>query len=150
MSVLKLGQAILDFFYPVGIYIETSDINFNPNTLYNSADGNLSSTWVEDTQGEVLVSRKPNDDMFGIVGNSVGSKYLQDHYHLFKVVKDFYGSSGGGLPKGNDPTGANSGWSNFAGANQNNNSVGSVADLQTGNSGNVQPSKVIIRWHRTA
>lgn len=42
-------DSLLDIFYPVGTYYETSDSNFNPNEEWGG-------TWVEDTKGLTTVS----------------------------------------------------------------------------------------------
>lgn len=49
-SILGSGNLnLVDFFYPVGSYYETSDVNFNPNTTWGG-------TWVLETAGQVHVS----------------------------------------------------------------------------------------------
>ena len=52
---IKNKNELLDLFYPVGIYIETSDGNFNPNTSWGGV-------WVEDTKGLTTVSAYRNDE----------------------------------------------------------------------------------------
>lgn len=42
-------NGLLDLFYPVGSYYETSNTSFNPNTSWGG-------TWVEESDGTVLVS----------------------------------------------------------------------------------------------
>lgn len=57
---------LLNLFYPVGSYYETSDANFNPNTSWGG-------TWVQDTKGQVMVS-KSDTGTFNTVGNNIGSE----------------------------------------------------------------------------
>lgn len=46
---------LLDIFYPVGTYYETSNSNFNPNEEWGG-------TWVEDTKGLTTVSAYRNNE----------------------------------------------------------------------------------------
>ena len=75
------GKSLLDFFYPVGSYYETSDSNFDPNVSWGG-------TWKEDSGGYVMVSR--NSGTFATVGGNVGSETktlsvanLPSHTHTF-------------------------------------------------------------------
>lgn len=65
----SIGQEIkgemLDIFYPVGSYYETSDSTFNPNTAWGG-------TWVEDTAGRVLVSQ--DQATFSTIGGIGGAE----------------------------------------------------------------------------
>ena len=56
--------SLLNVFYPVGSYYETSDTNFNPNTSWGG-------TWVEDTKGRVTVA-KADSGTFSTVGGTGG------------------------------------------------------------------------------
>ena len=59
---------LLNFFYPVGSYYETSDTNFNPNTSWGG-------TWVLETEGQVHVSAGTNYAISGANGaDGVGIK----------------------------------------------------------------------------
>lgn len=49
LSDLGLAGEVLDTFYPVGSYYETSDTTFDPNTAWGG-------TWVLETEGQVHVS----------------------------------------------------------------------------------------------
>lgn len=57
---------LLNLFYPVGSYYETSDTNFDPNIKWGG-------TWVQDTKGQVMVS-KADSGTFNMVGNNIGSE----------------------------------------------------------------------------
>lgn len=47
-TIFKNNTTLLDLFYPVGTYYETSNGNFNPNESWGG-------TWVEDTKGYVTI-----------------------------------------------------------------------------------------------
>ena len=56
------GKSILDIFYPVGSYYETSDTSFNPNTSWGG-------TWSLETEGQVHVSSGNNYHVNGALTN---------------------------------------------------------------------------------
>ena len=142
-------QKILNLFYPVGSYYETSDTTFNPNTSWGG-------TWVEDTAGRMTVA--VDTGTFSTVGGTGGSEththLLQGTGALAKVILKgdsrilykevqvasgeqwtanykIQGSSAGAVSEGNQ------GWG---------------AELQ-GNSqsaSSLSPYVVVKRWHRTA
>lgn len=65
VTAAKLDRSsVIDLFYPVGSYYETSDVNFNPNTAWGG-------TWVEDTKGRVTVGRA-DSGTFETVGSTGG------------------------------------------------------------------------------
>lgn len=49
------GVGLLDIFYPVGSYYETSNTNFNPNISWGG-------TWVQDTEGLCTVGANISED----------------------------------------------------------------------------------------
>ena len=46
----NMQKLLVDLIYPVGIYVEISDSDFNPNTTWGG-------TWVLENDGTVLVSK---------------------------------------------------------------------------------------------
>lgn len=58
---------MLDMFYPVGSYYETSDTSFNPNSAWGG-------TWVEDDAGLVLVSAGTYDSITYAANNKGGER----------------------------------------------------------------------------
>ncbi len=54
LSDLGLTTEILNIFYPVGSYYETSDVNFDPNVSWSG------TTWVLEAEGQVHVSGSDN------------------------------------------------------------------------------------------
>ena len=59
-------NGLIDVFYPVGSYYETSDKNFNPNISWGG-------TWKKDNSGVFLVS----EDSSLTLGNTGGEKAHQ-------------------------------------------------------------------------
>lgn len=116
----KLGKSTFDILRPIGSYYETSDINFNPNT----ASG-WYGTWVEDTEGQTLVSR--DSGTFKTVGDNIGSetnntRNLEEISGLNAICYPASGTWNWGL-----------------------------RPMEFNKAFNIiQPSKVAIRWHRIA
>lgn len=133
----KLGKKIFDIIRPVGGYYDTSDINFNPNTAYG-----WYGTWVEDTEGQVLVSR--NNGTFATVGANIGE---ETHTLTVNEMPSHNHSAGNGV--------VSESGSNYSASIRNDGSafkymvpIGNKGGNQPHN--NIQPSKVAIRWHRIA
>lgn len=129
--------SLLNMFYPVGSYYETSDTTFDPNVSWGG-------TWVEDSAGRVTVSQDTNDTSFDVVGETGGSKELQSHYHSAGTYD--------GYTIRNDSAASGSGVNAISV-----NSASTVSSTRistnvtgTGDSGNLQPYVVVKRWHRTA
>ena len=66
-------EKMLNLFYPVGSYYETSDTTFNPNTAWGG-------TWVEDTAGRMLVAM--DTSTFTTVGDTGGTESHQHNYGM--------------------------------------------------------------------
>ncbi len=130
MPSLHLSQDMIDFFYPVGSYYETSNTSFDPNVKWGG-------TWVEDSAGRDTVAYDSTQTEFNSVGKTGGSKYLQQHSH-YATLRTGEGSGYGLLWQGSTAKGSYDSY------------VGNVFNLTTGNSGNLQPYVVVKRWHRTA
>lgn len=137
--MLKINSAIMDLFYPVGTYYETSNVDFDPNVAWGG-------TWVLDSQGKVTVSQDTTDSDFATVGATFGEKThtltvdeMPSHTHPINYVYPFTaGGYGTYLPASSQssPTGQSPSDIKTTGGNQPHN--------------NVQPSVVVKRWHRTA
>lgn len=134
MSKLKVSQDLIDLFHPVGEYYETSNIDFNPNTEWGG-------TWVEDTAGKTTVAK--DNGTFKTLGDTIGSEThtltieeMPNHTHTEKYV------------------GVN--WYQHGTSGDWNVSSALEPYRETGNTGgdkphnNIQPSVVVIRWHRIA
>ncbi len=129
---------MIDIFYPVGSYYETSDPDFDPNVSWTG-------TWVEDTTGKVLVAQ--DSGTFSTVGNTGGSE-TNTHYHWTEVSFDgssaFIGKTVGANTRvitGNRATLSLTGSGTAA----------TREDATYNETINIlQPYIVIKRWHRTA
>ena len=91
MPKIKVAQDLIDFFYPVGSYYETSDINFNPNITWGG-------TWKEDSAGRVLVAYDPTQTEFN---SNIFASTSGDHTH---TISGSIGSSGSGNAQNIQPS----------------------------------------------
>lgn len=129
---------MLNMFYPVGSYYETSDTAFDPNVAWGG-------TWLEDTSGRILVARDTGTfDTVGATGGEethtlvVGEMPKHKHTLTFHAANGS-GDAGHGVPyegNGNDIIGYDATGVSYAGSDQPHN--------------NLQPYVVVRRWHRTA
>lgn len=73
-----LPSALMNIFYPVGSYYETSDTTFNPNTEWGG-------TWELELAGQVHVSSGTGYSVSGAESNASdgGSPYIQAHKHAY-------------------------------------------------------------------
>lgn len=147
-KINNIQNSLLDFFYPVGTYYETSVESFDPNTEWGG-------TWVEDTKGLATVGAYANDDTNP--GNSrtylhLGSIYGESSHilsidemprHRFGVGSRANGDQNAIAASGNmigreflGSSVYNSYYTEYLGNDQAHN--------------NTQPSIGVIRWHRIA
>ena len=116
-------------------------MNVNPATYLGFG------TWVLWGTGRVPVGVDTAQTEFNTVEKTGGSKYLQNHGHRFRAVKDAINTdSSGGLPKANNSTGNNNGWSAWGPTS------GDIAieNSGSGDSQNLQPYITCYMWKRTA
>lgn len=133
ITAIKLDKAsVVDLFYPVGTYYETSDTSFDPNEAWGG-------TWQLDSQGRVTVSQ--DSGTFTTVGATGGEEThtlnvqeIPDHYHAIGGGGTFGNAGGAEWYLYNGGTEAR--WSSHTGGGQSHN--------------NLQPYIVVKRWHRTA
>lgn len=134
----SMQQLLVDLIYPVGTYYETSEIDFNPNTAWGG-------TWVLENDGTVLVSKssttgsKFNVDIGTIVGeetHTLTEAELAEHDHAYPS---------GAIGSTENPVFGPIENSNY---NMYEQSTYSAGGNQPHN--NIQPSKIVNRWHRTA
>ena len=161
------GAALIDFFYPVGSYYETSDASFNPNNAWGG-------TWEEDTSGRMLVAAGTNAGVTYSTGSTGGSKDMIVPYHNHGFTNPTIASSGAhvhtlnqrnagttGTRATNNVTYGASGHdyqtSNAfvsSGAHSHsysaNGSVGYAGTSGNATNANMPPYIVVKRWHRTA
>lgn len=143
-------SSVLDIFYPVGSYYETSNASFDPNTTWGG-------TWVLDSQGRVTVSQ--NSDTFATIGATGGT---ESHDHEYSIKSNIYWSQFDKLQVYDYATNTwkeGTSGSSQSGQRTNNNAAAStktVADTpftavaSTSIGSTLQPYIVVKRWHRTA
>lgn len=131
-----INNQLLDLFYPIGTYYETSDTSFDPNVSWGG-------TWELDTDGTVLASKSlTSGSAFNVdVGTIVGEEEhtltideMPSHTHEISnlgstVLMNTGNTYGTYIAVGTSYT-------NSTGDNQSHNII--------------QPTKVANRWHRTA
>lgn len=73
-----LTGSLINMFYPVGSYYETSDTTFDPNTDWGG-------TWQLETEGQVHISAGTNYTVSGALTDTTdgGSEFIQEHAHVF-------------------------------------------------------------------
>lgn len=135
-----MQRLLVSLVYPVGSYYETSDSDFNPNTAWGG-------TWELDQSGTVLVSKSSSSS--SKFNASVGS-VIGEEEHTLSVNE---------MPSHNHGIlwGSNIGGNYARAISSNVNDVSSQITYDSiKNSGggqshnNIQPSKIVNRWHRTA
>lgn len=132
--------SMLDMFYPVGSYYETSDSTFNPNATWGG-------TWVLEAEGLVHIGAGANytiGDTGGEATHTLTSSEMPAHKHPLRLQID------SGVVSGHIYQPAPSSTSVSIQTNAtydfgNTNSTGSGTAHN-----NMQPYIVVNRWHRTA
>jgi len=129
------AKSILDFVHPIGSYYETDDLEFNPNVYWGGE-------WELEEDGTVLVSKsndsnsKFNVDLGTIVGSETHTLTIAEmpkHRHVIP----YSANTNAGYKSVIRSNGTEAeGFSPYQGQDQPHN--------------NVQPSKVVNRWHRIA
>lgn len=139
---------LLDFFYPIGIYIETSDPNFDPNISWGGY-------WVKDTKGLVTVGAYTN-------GESEDSSYVNTYIRQGEIIgENEHQLTINEMPAhmhdmADNDAGYFAGWGNRTGWHhmaENGPNAGRFGTAYTGGNeshNNIQPSIGVYRWHRMA
>ena len=137
------GTSILDMFYPVGTYYETSDTSFDPNVTWGGV-------WNEDTSGKMLVAQ--DSDTFSTIGDTGGAE-TNTHQHWIPLGADSGNIYGLTVDNSHSVTGLSSrvksGYRVFVtGTGQNtttreHTSYNETIDI-------MNPYIVVKRWHRVA
>ena len=150
-NITAAGGSLIDFFYPVGSYYETSDTTFNPNIRWGG-------TWVLETEGQVHVSAGENYEV-GDTGGEETHTLVESELPAISASFSIHGQEGGtifyhvnGNATGtevsnkyhttNTTTNAKTGANSFT-----------TPGIAFGNDdahNNMQPYVVVNRWHRTA
>ncbi len=132
-----IRKIIADFNHPIGEYFETDNLSFDPNKEWTG-------TWNLENDGTVLVSKSSSSSSkFNIdIGKTVGEethtltiKEMPSHSHDGIPYMDWYAT----------PSNTNTGKVCSDGFK-------TVTGLTGGDAAhnNIQPSKVVNRWHRVA
>lgn len=137
-------KLILDVFYPVGSYYETSDTSFNPNTAWGG-------TWQEDTAGRITIAYNSSDNDFKPVGHTGGSKThtqttdeVAPHTHQLWIENDQTGGDYGLSQNNMVWQKTKNNWANGQfGVNRTNVNTAQPMNI-------MNPYVVVKRWHRTA
>lgn len=123
----------VDLAHPVGsLYFSTDPTN--PSQIFGG-------TWIAWGAGKVPVGVDTSQTEFNTVEKTGGSKYLQEHNHIFSGMK--YDDSNFTVSGDYIMTAGNGRYDVDPQRFQ-------VADVQTGNSGNLQPYITCYIWKRTA
>ena len=132
------GRSLLDIFYPVGTYYETSDADFDPNTSWGGV-------WRLDSQGRVTVAQ--DSSTFATIGGTGGEEKhtltiseMPSHSHKLASPPDSLAAAGSAIGiefvvnwvSGTDRTR----YSQPVGGDSAHN--------------NLQPYVVVKRWHRVS
>lgn len=156
-GAMDILDGLFNLFYPVGSYYETSDANFDPNVAWGG-------TWVEDTQGRVTVAQTTSGS-FNNIGATGGIENTNHVYyrapinsHNAQNANDAYSeyvnarvngwlTAGGGSNLALDMVVASVAGNVASDGNvRNPTEAGHFRYTST----NLQPYKVVKRWHRTA
>ena len=134
---------LIDIFYPVGSYYETSDASFNPNIAWNG-------TWVLEAEGLVHIGAGSNytvGDTGGkksvMLSASIGSAFGRtDSINFIAEGVNGYQSGHNGTYAVFGTNSNNLGWSHSTPVTE--------FDSSSRNTSIMQPYIVVNRWHRTA
>lgn len=138
-TLTNLQDQLLDIFYPIGSYYETSDTSFDPNVTWGG-------TWVKDSKGRVTVALDDSDTDFNTISKTGGEK-------THKLTIDEMPSHNHGLYTDTQPGDRIDSWGVATNVKGSPLYANSQRMSFTGNDlphNNVQPFVVVVRWHRTA
>lgn len=134
-----INSGLINLIYPVGCYFETSDESFNPNTSWGGVwqlekDGTVlvSSSSEEDSKFNVAIATVVGEETHTLTVNEIPS---HNHSAAGNFVIDGYGGDGQANVQAGTSFRITSKTTNTGGGQAHN---------------NIQPSKVVNRWHRTA
>ena len=154
------GASVLDC-YPVGSYYETSDSTFNPNISWGG-------TWVLEAEGLVHIGAGSNytiGDTGGEVDHTLTVNEMPSHTHIqdshnhaqnphSHQIKEQASSVASGSKYARPRTESYSGSYGYVTSSVTATNIAATATNQNTGGGqphnNMQPYKVVNRWHRTA
>ena len=133
-------EEIYNLFYPVGTYYETSNTSFDPNATWGG-------TWELETDGTILVSK--SNDLDSKFNSNVGNVVGEESHQLTKEeLPQIDIKTNFAAPATSTSTGDGLQYGTYSGSSINT----LVSNVNFGEKAhnNVQPSKIVNRWHRTA
>lgn len=148
--------SLLNMFYPVGSYYETSDTTFDPNVSWGG-------TWVEDSTGKVTVAQNTDSTSFDVVGETGGTE--RTNHAFYRPPLNTAKAQDAGQSYVNAIVGRVNTWLQGNGSSNltlNSTVSGAGGEVRTDGqlstevgffqytSTNLQPYVVVKRWHRTA
>lgn len=152
------GKSLLDLFYPVGCFFETTDGNFDPNVAWGGV-------WEEDTSGQVLVAESADVGDAGDTGGDINHRHdfcIGMHAYYGGVIDDDWctGVNGSGAYSYSQNTfSKRREWSGGCNTKRNdrmNTTAISYSETcrrswgDTDLASSYPPYTVVKRWHRTA
>ena len=143
----NIKTEMLELFYPVGSYYETSDTSFDPNISWGG-------TWVEDTAGRVTVAL--DTGTFNTVGGTGGSETHAHDVGSAGAVARINLKSDGRIVTSETSVSSwtanyqESGGMSASSISEGNQVFGSGLKGNTANGSSLSPYVVVKRWHRTA
>lgn len=136
-SVFK--SSVLDIFYPVGSYFETSDTSFDPNTAWGG-------TWEKEVAGQVHVSA---GGTYYVSGANINTSDGGERTHTL-TINEMPAHNHGLALSGGSTTGSYMTYT-YGAEKKLYSGTEFVANTGGGQAHNImQPYIVVNRWHRTA
>ena len=129
-----LPSSLVNMFYPIGSYYETSNSSFDPNVSWGG-------TWVLEAEGLVHIGSGENytlGDTGGEATHTLTTDEMPSHSHTVSMKRTSVNNYTGGA-----------GWNPLGGSTYD----GDFSTQATGGGlahNNLQPYIVVNRWHRTA
>lgn len=131
LAKLLSNEAMIDRFYPIGSYYETSDTTFDPNVSWGG-------TWSLETEGLVHIGAGATYT----VGDTGGSKDAVVVSHTHRIYEEFGAEGSASYPPDGTSYIQLGNYGPYAGKIE---STG-----ESGTNKNMPPYIVVNRWHRTA
>ncbi len=148
----NVARTLVDMFYPVGSYYETSNTSFNPNTTWGG-------TWVEDSKDRVLIGGGSSYGYGSTGGSASHTHTTSGHTLTVNEMPSHTHNTGAWTPHDVGSWGARAGaqytsesnpYSNTAFDMNKTGGSGSHSHGNTGSATCIQPYVSVKRWHRTA
>ena len=139
----QMQKLLIDLVYPIGSYFETSDVKFDPNKAWGG-------TWNQDDDGTVLVSNstkigsKFNQNVGTVLGEEEHTLIIEE---IAKHNHEVEGNVTAYVDSGNKDSAETTGSRDYVYV-RNHLKISNAGGDKAHN--NIQPSKIVNRWHRIA